>query len=68
MITIKVVCPLCKKESFVVVRASDYTDWQEGTLAQIAFPYLTPTQREILISGFCEECQETLFDLDEAEA
>lgn len=49
-------CPICGKTNEVVVRAADYKAWQAGVLAQNAFPYLSPDEREMLISGICGRC------------
>lgn len=50
------VCPFCGKSSRVWVNEIDYAQWKNGTLAQDAFPYLSPDEREILISGVCSSC------------
>ncbi len=34
----------------------DFFKWQEGELAQNAFPYLSADEREMLISGVCPKC------------
>ena len=60
-IVVKVTCPFCGNESEVVVNEKDFNAWQNGELAQKAFPYLNATQREILISGLCEKCQNDVF-------
>lgn len=54
-------CPLCGREHSVTVEFTDYLFWDEGTPAQEAFPYLTPSEREQLISGFCQKCQRKIF-------
>ena len=64
---IEVCCPLCGHVSVVKVNAPDYIDWQNGNLAQSCFSYLTPSEREILISGLCSECQDDVFGSDENE-
>jgi len=50
-------CVICNKttEPFHVY-PDDFEDWQNGKLAQVAFPYLAPNQREILISEICPSC------------
>lgn len=54
-------CPFCGKYQEVEVKLEDYYKWIEGELAQKAFPYLTPAEREIIISGICEECWDKMF-------
>lgn len=71
MITVSIQCPFCGKEYEVEVKLEDYWAWQMGELAQNAFPYLSATERESLISGMCPDCQAKFFkedildDLDE---
>ena len=55
-------CPFCGAGHSVEVNEIDYLDWEDGALAQDAFPYLTPTEREQLISHLCPECQHKFFD------
>ena len=55
-------CPFCGAGHSVEVNETDYWDWDDGMLAQDAFPYLTPTEREQLISHICPECQRDIFD------
>jgi hypothetical protein len=45
----------------------DYLDWQNGVLAQVAFPYLSANEREALISGICPTCWEKMFGGDDDE-
>lgn len=54
-------CPGCGKISSVVVDAGDYVKWKSGALIQTAMQDLSATEREILITGFCEECQNEIF-------
>ena len=59
-------CPLCGKNHSVFVKEEDYFAWQyERVSAQNAFPYLSPTEREQLISGFCPKCQENIFGFND---
>ena len=60
-------CPFCGKKQEVLVNEKDYILWQDGELAQIAFPYLTAEEREILISGICPQCWNDMFGQDEDE-
>ena len=66
MITITT-CPFCGKETAITFLSEDYTAWQNGELAQNAFPYLSAEEREMLISGICPTCWEKTFGVDEAE-
>ena len=58
-------CPFCGHENEVEVNHMDYLDWQNGELAQDAFPYLSANEREMLISGCCPRCWEKMFWGDE---
>ena len=58
-------CPFCGHENEVEVNHMDYLDWQNGELAQDAFPYLSANEREMLISGCCPRCWNKMFWSDE---
>ena len=60
---IKDKCVFCNKNSWeVFVKAKDVDRYiNEGVLVQNAFPYLTPTERECIISGICPTCQDKIF-------
>jgi hypothetical protein len=50
-----------------MVEAQDFMDWRNGKLAQDAFDYLSPDEREIIISGVCSSCWDATFGVDEDE-
>lgn len=54
-------CPFCGQANEVEVNEMDYLDWDDGKLAQDAFPYLSADEREMLISGVCPTCWENTF-------
>ena len=54
-------CPFCGRGNEVEVNEMDYLDWSDGMLAQEAFPHLSATERESLISGLCPTCQKSIF-------
>ncbi len=55
-------CVHCQKEFVIQVNEADYDSWVDGkALIQDAMPYLTPGQRELLISGTCDDCWNSLF-------
>lgn len=58
-------CPFCGHANFVEVNEDDYFDWQDGELAQNAFPYLSADEREMLISGICPSCWNGMFEEDD---
>lgn len=64
-VTVVTRCPFCGRANEVEVNEEDYWDWQDGTVAQDAFPYLTADEREILISGICPDCWNSMWGSDE---
>lgn len=54
-------CP-CGANHSVKVNEMDYWNWKNGMLAQDAFPYLSATEREQLISHLCPACQHDIFN------
>ena len=54
-------CPFCGRGNEVEVNESDYWDWNDGELVQVAFPYLSADEREMLISGICPTCWNKTF-------
>ena len=63
-------CPFCDKAHEVLVNEEDYLDWQDGELVQNAFPYLSASERELLITGIDDTCWNGMFggeDDDEEE-
>ena len=65
MITVETVCPFCGHVNKVKVNAADFWDWNDGKLAQDAFPYLSADEREMLISGICSTCWDNMFSEEE---
>ena len=61
------VCPFCGKIADVAVNFVDYVAWQNGELAQRAFPYLSADEREMLITGICPHCWNSMFGGEEDE-
>lgn len=59
--TVITVCPFCGKGHEILVNEDDYYDWDDGKLAQEAFPYLSAEEREMLISGICPTCWDKMF-------
>lgn len=55
------VCPFCGKSWEVGVYELDYYSYENGASAQEAFPYLSLTDREKLISRLCARCQDMVF-------
>ena len=66
-VTVVTTCPFCGHANEVEVNEMDYLDWDDGMLAQNAFPYLSATEREQIISGICPDCQKSIFGDDEED-
>ena len=64
-VSVEVACPFCGAVSNLTLNWEDYAKWQEGALVQDAFPYLTPNERELLITGICSDCWDRMFGTDE---
>lgn len=68
--TLTAQCRDCKKTFELKVNIADVKAWRQGTLIQKALPYLTPDERELLISGICGGCFDRAFgepDVEEDE-
>lgn len=57
-LTVEAACPICLSKQTVQVSKTRYHRWRAGESTQTAFANLTPGQREILLSGICEDCWE----------
>ena len=60
-IDVNMSCTFCGEDHVVEVESKDYERWENGELAQNVFPYLSPTEREQLISSICPKCQAKIF-------
>ncbi len=67
MIDVITTCPICKKETIICVESSDFEAWQNGTLIQDAMWYLSPEERESLISGICPKCWDKMFSFEDED-
>lgn len=61
MIRIEKKCSVCGSDHFIMVREEDFNKWHSGYSIQEAMPYLSAGAREILLSGICSECFDSLF-------
>lgn len=60
-VCVVICCPFCGRGNEVEVNENDYFDWDDGASAQVAFPYLSKYEREMLISGTCPTCWDKMF-------
>lgn len=59
-------CFCCGKASTLPVDIKSYLKWKDGASIQMAFPSMSPGERELLITGTHPECWDRMFkDLDE---
>ena len=56
MIRIIKKCPFCRTQNSVDVSAVGFIRWRMGELIQRAMPELSASQREILMTGICDDC------------
>lgn len=60
-------CVVCNKQHQFTLNRTAYEAWQTDTHIQNAFPEFSVADREILISGTCDECFNKLFPPEEDE-
>ena len=62
-------CRMCKKTHTLKVRVEDYLtfDMPNRPHIQGIFPYLSPEERELLISGICPDCWNRMFGGEDDE-
>jgi len=61
LLHVKKACPLCRKQQSVFVKKEQLEKWENGMLAQTAFPELSASQRELLQTGTCDTCWDNMF-------
>ena len=62
-------CPMCGKQHKVLVREEDWELYNspDRPHVQDIFPYLSPAERELLITGIDEECFNKMFEGEDYE-
>lgn len=51
------ICPFCGIKHSVEVDQRDWNKYKSGHYTvQECFPYLSPDQRELILTGICKEC------------
>ena len=66
-ITLTMNCPFCGSLHQVTVGEDAFEKYVNGALASKAFPQLTATEREQIISEICPKCQSKFFEEDPEE-
>lgn len=64
-ITVKKICPWCHNIAEIRVLRDQYNAWKSGVLAQDAFPNLSASEREIIISGTHPKCWDEMWKEDD---
>lgn len=68
IITLKIKCNLCNTEYYIKVKKKDLELYNNSNIhIQNIFPYLTPGERELMISRICDDCFNKLFNNIEDE-
>ena len=62
-------CPICGKQHKVLVREEDWELYNspDRPHVQNIFPYLSPAERELLITGIDDECFNKMFEGEDYE-
>lgn len=59
---LEVRCVMCGGKHVIFVKLHDYIEWKNGAgFIQDLMPYLTDSERELLISSTCGSCFDSLF-------
>lgn len=59
-------CTICRGTEEVPITEGQYKRWRDGKeLIQVVMPELTPDQRELVLSGTCGPCFDSLFPPDQ---
>tara|TARA_R100000008_G_scaffold46021_1_gene27091 strand:+ start:343 stop:582 length:240 start_codon:yes stop_codon:yes gene_type:complete len=67
IVSLTAACRLCRCEQKITAPVSGWLAWQNGELIQEALPMLSPSERELLISGTCDDCWTEMFGEPEDE-
>jgi hypothetical protein len=49
-------CPFCGVKNLVRVPQEQYDNWNSGMLIQNAMPNMSADDRELLMTGICNDC------------
>lgn len=64
MATVAIRCVMCKEVHNLDVIKNDLMKYENGEHVQNCFPYLSPAERELIISQTCGKCFDELFKDD----
>ena len=61
-------CVQCSAKHVIFIKMTDYIEWKNGAgFIQDLMPYLSDSERELLISGTCGDCFDRMFPVDKSE-
>lgn len=63
--TYSIVCKSCQEKQYILASPVDVEKWMDGVKIQDALPYLTPDERELIITNICPTCWTKLFGEEE---
>jgi hypothetical protein len=55
-------CPVCDTSSELLLDEEKLIRWHYGELLQDVFPELTPSTRELILTGTHDDCWDQLFE------
>jgi hypothetical protein len=58
-------CIRCRSDHNVSLKGSDLFKYNQGKYIQEAFPYIPKDLREMMLSGICNTCFQTIFPPDD---
>lgn len=62
-------CRMCERRFLIIYNREDMVDWLSGQdFIQYCMPYLSASERELLISGTCGDCFDLLFPPDAVDS
>ena len=66
-VILETTCPFCGKEQRLIFSGDKMHAYMQGKVAydagyrvQAAFPSFTPSEREFILTGICDECWESM--------
>jgi hypothetical protein len=57
-------CPQCQSTQEITVSHQELFNYRNGAFIQNAFRKLTASQREALLTGYCDKCWDEIFGED----
>lgn len=58
-------CPCCGKRQSFIAPTDGLEKWSNGMCIQDAMPSVSPADRELLITGICDDCFNSFIDEDD---